>query len=52
MFEDENDMPMDFTRTDFAMERDRKREPEIRRSDARSDRKRNSNERERARGKK
>ena len=52
MFEDENDMPEDFTRTDIAMGRDRKREPEIRRSDARSDRKRNSNERERARGKK
>jgi hypothetical protein len=52
MFEDGNDIPEDFTRMDFAMGRDRKREPEIRRVDARSDRKRNSSERERARGKK
>lgn len=52
MFEDENDIPEDFTRMNFDIGHDRKREPEIRRVDARSDRKRNSRERERARGKK
>lgn len=53
VFGDEDNIPEDFTGTDFATKYDNKRrKPEIIKTDARGDRKRNSAERERAKNKK